>query len=53
MHGLTEVNRRAEEPGRLQLAILEWQRQLIRETERPGRACDPWRQRARAGVTRE
>lgn len=29
MDGLIRVTRQAEKPGRLQLAIIEWQRQLI------------------------
>ena len=33
MDGLIGVNQRAEEPGRLQLAIVEWQRQLIAKHE--------------------
>ena len=33
MDGLTGVIRRPEKPGRLQLAIIEWQRQLIAKQE--------------------
>lgn len=38
MHGLAGVIQRPEKPGRLQLAIIEWQRQLIAKQEaRPER----------------
>jgi hypothetical protein len=33
MDALTRVTQRAEKPGRLQLAIIEWQRQLIEKRE--------------------
>jgi hypothetical protein len=33
MDALTRVTLRAEKPGRLQLAILEWQRELIAKRE--------------------
>ena len=33
MNALTRGTQRAEKPSRLQLAILEWQRQLIKERE--------------------
>jgi hypothetical protein len=33
MDGLTRVTQQAEKPGRLQLAIVEWQRQLIAQRE--------------------
>ena len=33
MDALTRVIQRAEKPGRLQLAIIEWQRQLIEKRE--------------------
>jgi uncharacterized protein YigA (DUF484 family) len=43
MDALTRVTQKAEKPGRLQLAIVEWQRQLIaRESlERAPRSLDP------------
>ena len=33
MDALTRVTQQAEKPGRLQLAIVEWQRQLIAQRE--------------------
>jgi hypothetical protein len=33
MDALTRVTRQAEKPGRLQLAIVEWQRQLTAQRE--------------------
>jgi hypothetical protein len=33
MDSLTRLTREREKPGRLQLAILEWQRQLIAKRE--------------------
>ena len=33
MDALTRVTQRAEKPGRLELAIIEWQRQLIEKRE--------------------
>jgi hypothetical protein len=33
MDGLVRVVQQAEKPGRLQLAIMEWQRQLIAKQE--------------------
>jgi hypothetical protein len=43
MDALTRVAQQAEKPGRLQLAIAEWQRQLIaqREARLIGRWNDP------------
>jgi hypothetical protein len=43
MDALTRVTQRAEKPGRLQLAIVEWQRQLIarREAQPIGRLKEP------------
>jgi hypothetical protein len=39
MDALTRVTQEAERPGRLHLAILEWQRQLIaREAQSIGRS---------------
>jgi hypothetical protein len=33
MDALTPVTQQAEKPGRLQLAIVEWQRQLLEKRE--------------------
>jgi hypothetical protein len=33
MDALTRTTREAEKPGRLQLAILEWQRELVAKRE--------------------
>jgi hypothetical protein len=42
MDALTRVTHQAEKPGRLHLAILEWQRQLIaREAHLIGRLKEP------------
>jgi uncharacterized protein YigA (DUF484 family) len=43
MDALTRVTQQAEKPGRLQLAIVEWQRQLIaeREAQLIGRRTEP------------
>jgi hypothetical protein len=42
MDALTRVTQQAEKPGRLHLAILEWQRQLIaREPQPIGRLREP------------
>jgi hypothetical protein len=41
MDALTRVTQQGENPGRLHLAILEWQRQLIaREGERVRKSLD-------------
>jgi hypothetical protein len=44
MDGSTRVTQRAEKPSRLELAILEWQRQLIEK--RDARAADESRPQA-------
>lgn len=43
MDALRRVTQEAEKPGRLHLAIVEWQRQLIarREAQLVGRLKDP------------
>jgi hypothetical protein len=42
MDALTRVTQQAEKPGRLHLAILEWQRQLIARQAQPiGRLMEP------------
>ena len=43
MDALTRVTQQAEKPGRLQLAIAEWQRQLIaqRDARLIGRRNEP------------
>ena len=43
MDALRRATQEAEKPGRLQLAILEWQRQLVARREAPlvGRLREP------------
>jgi hypothetical protein len=52
MDGLTRIAQQAEKPGRLQLAIVEWQRQLIAKREaRMAETLIHCGMQARTGVT--
>jgi hypothetical protein len=51
MEALTRVSQQAEKPGRLQLAIVEWQRQLIAKREARTEPLIYGGERAGTGVT--
>jgi hypothetical protein len=52
MEMLKRVPQQTEKPGRLQLAIIEWQRQLIEKREaRKGEALIHDQKREKTGVT--